>query len=260
MVLFQIFLKSFLIAVKSLLSNPYLLILFLVFILFKIFYSEIRGIMGEFWVKMELDKLSEKKYIVLNDIMIESGGSTHQIDHLIISKYGIFIIEMKNYYGMIIGEEYKTNWTQYLGKNKYNFKNPIHQNYGHVKAIEDILKIDSKKIIPIVCFSNQVKLKVKTNSSVVKLDNLVQLIKKFTLIQLQEDNTDIVEKILKNNIIDKKRRKNHVKMIKEKIKNNIDKANEMVCPKCGSDLVERNGKYGTFKGCSNYPKCKYTKN
>ena len=29
------------------------------------------------------------------------------------------------------------------------------------------------------------------------------------------------------------------------------------CPKCGGQLIHRNGKYGIFIGCSNYPKCKY---
>ena len=31
------------------------------------------------------------------------------------------------------------------------------------------------------------------------------------------------------------------------------------CPKCGSKMVFRNGKYGEFEACSNYPKCKYIK-
>jgi hypothetical protein len=31
------------------------------------------------------------------------------------------------------------------------------------------------------------------------------------------------------------------------------------CPLCGSKLVEKNGKYGPFTGCSNYPSCKYIK-
>ena len=35
---------------------------------------------------------------------------------------------------------------------------------------------------------------------------------------------------------------------------------DMICPNCGSKLVERNGKYGKFIGCSNYPKCHYKQN
>ena len=32
------------------------------------------------------------------------------------------------------------------------------------------------------------------------------------------------------------------------------------CPKCGSELLLRKGRYGEFIACSNFPKCKYTKN
>ena len=32
------------------------------------------------------------------------------------------------------------------------------------------------------------------------------------------------------------------------------------CPNCGGELKEKNGKYGKFLGCSNYPKCEYTRN
>jgi DNA topoisomerase-1 len=30
------------------------------------------------------------------------------------------------------------------------------------------------------------------------------------------------------------------------------------CPQCGKDLVERKGKRGMFWGCSGYPECRYT--
>ncbi|MBR2303349.1 MAG: topoisomerase DNA-binding C4 zinc finger domain-containing protein, partial [Clostridia bacterium] len=31
-----------------------------------------------------------------------------------------------------------------------------------------------------------------------------------------------------------------------------------ICPRCGGALTERDGKYGVFYGCSNFPKCKFT--
>jgi hypothetical protein len=33
-----------------------------------------------------------------------------------------------------------------------------------------------------------------------------------------------------------------------------------VCPECRKKLVERDGKYGKFLGCSGYPNCKFTSN
>ena len=126
---------------SGLITNPWFVTLLILSILADILYPKFRGFMGEFWVKQELKKLPMDKYIVLNDIMVKQNNSTHQIDHLIISQFGIFVIEMKNYYGLILGEEHKDKWIQYLGKKKSYFLNPIHQNYGHVKTLEKLLNL-----------------------------------------------------------------------------------------------------------------------
>ncbi|MCB9815836.1 restriction endonuclease [Candidatus Nomurabacteria bacterium] len=39
----------------------------------------------------------------------------------------------------------------------------------------------------------------------------------------------------------------------------VPESTPVVCPKCGSELIRRSGKYGPFMGCSTYPKCDYTK-
>lgn len=43
--------------------------------------------------KNSIIKLSKDKYIVLNDIMLKTNVSTHRIDHIVISKFGIYVIE-----------------------------------------------------------------------------------------------------------------------------------------------------------------------
>lgn len=252
-------LKGLIEVIIMVLKNPFNVMIIVLSILFKIYYPKIRGYMGEFWVKIELKKLSKKEYIILNDIMIENENGTHQIDHIVISKFGIFVIEMKNYSGMIIGDEFYDKWTQYLGKNKYSFKNPIQQNYGHVKSLEELLKLENDKFIPIVCFSNVAKLQIKSRTPVVTLNNLAKMIKNFYEPLLDIDIIEISNVIIENNIIDKEKRKQHVKEIKNKIKTDKFMSNNMICPKCGSKLVTRNSRYGTFIGCSNYPKCRYIK-
>lgn len=165
-----------------------------------------------------------------------------------------------NYYGLILGSEYKTSWIQYLGKNKSYFKNPIHQNYGHVLVLEKVLNLDNTVFIPIVCFSNQANMKVQTTSIVIQLDYLIKTIKSFNKVLIDKDITTVANTIESLNITDKDKRKQHIKNIKIKIKEDNIKVDNMICPKCGNKLVLRNGKYGTFIACSNYPKCKYTKN
>lgn len=240
----------------ELFKNPLSWILLISGVLGTIYYKKFRGFMGEFWVKVELNKLSKDKYIVLNNIMIKSSKGSHQIDHIVISKYGIFVIEMKNYYGLITGDEYKDKWTQHLGKNKYYFNNPIHQNYGHIKALEELLQIDNDKFISIICISNQAKVKV-TAKNVTQLDFLNQLICSYDKEILDDDIESVKTKIESNNILDKEARNEHVRNIKTALKETEHKVKNNICPKCGGQLVERNGKYGRFIGCSNYPRCKY---
>lgn len=243
----------------NLVINPYFIIIAILAVLIAIFYPKIKGFMGEFWVKQELKRLPKDKYLVLNDIMLKQDGNTHQIDHLIISKFGIFVIEMKNYYGLILGNDYKDKWIQYLGKEKSYFLNPIHQNYGHVKVLEELLNLDSKLFISIVCFSNQTKLNIETKSNVVQLNNLISNIKSYQKVILTIDLEKLYNKIIELNITDRLERKKHVKNIRTKISECKEKVDNMICPKCGSNLVIRNGKYGTFIGCSNYPKCRFIK-
>ena len=228
-------------------------------IILKIYYPKFRGFMGEFWVKLELRKLPKDKYVVLNDIMIKDEKGTHQIDHLVISKFGIFVIEMKNYYGLIKGKEFDNKWCQYLGKNKSYFINPIHQNFGHIKSLSNLLKLDDKYFISIICFSNQAKVDVKSSSIVTQVDYLKDEILKYEELLVDNDIKELSNIIISNNIEDKFLRKQHMKDVCIKINNNRELENNMICPKCGSELVERNGKYGKFIGCSNYPKCKYIK-
>lgn len=100
--------------VESFLNDPKLLfqivILGILCILIDKSYPKFKGFMGEFWVKLELKKLDKSKYKILNDIMIKDANGTHQIDHIVLSNYGLFVIEMKNYYGLIKGKENDYKW------------------------------------------------------------------------------------------------------------------------------------------------------
>lgn len=48
----------------------------------------------------------------------------------------------------------------------------------------------------------------------------------------------------------------YIKMTKKDKEEPKDRV--QICPRCGGNLIDRNGKFGSFYGCSNYPKCKYT--
>lgn len=236
--------------------RPQVLIIIILCILMDVYYKKFIGLAGEFWVKRELKKLSDE-YLVINDIMIKTkDGSTHQIDHVVISKYGIFVIETKQYNGYIKGNDYDKRWLIKNGKKKIYVNNPLHQNYGHVKSLEEILNLPEEKFISLVCIPSRATVSVKSNN-VTRIYNLLDKITSYKE-DIIENPNELYEIITNLNITDKVERKVHVKNTRE-IKSNKDEELKNKCPKCEGELIKRNGKYGEFMGCSNFSKCRLSK-
>jgi Nuclease-related domain len=119
----------------------WIILVFIVIGIFKAFKPFIKGKVGELAVAVHVKLyLKDPQYILLNDCTLpdEQVGTT-QIDHILLSPYGIFIIETKNYTGWIFGSERQKMWTQKIFKHSYKFQNPLHQNYKHQKVLEQVL-------------------------------------------------------------------------------------------------------------------------
>lgn len=218
---------------------------------------KLKGASGEAMVSAILSCLPREQYTVLHNVMLRTERGTSQVDHIVVSVYGIFVIEVKNYAGWISGSENSNQWTQTLYKTKKRFMNPIHQNYGHVKAIKALLQDNVIPIYPIVAFAGDVTLKVSVqNAVVVKFGALNDTIRRLSTERVMDESRvqEIVTVLREGNIDSVKNRSVHVAEIKQK-KNAVQAGS---CPRCGGQLIERNGKYGRFIGCSNYPKCRYT--
>ena len=244
----------------------YYLAIFIFLVIFsvlsKLFFNKILGILAERTVAKYLSKLGTKKYKTINNLMLKSKGNTAQIEHLVISNYGIFIIESKNYFGWITGNDYSDYWLQSIYKFKQKIINPIKQNYGHMKTIKNLL-LDYPNLpyYPIVVFTRRSVLKVNTMPDVVYNIDLIKTIKKYRYEFISDDVRDKVFNKLKDlNIRDKQLRKEHNNKIRTRINDYETKIKNNICPKCSGNLVLRNGIYGKFMGCSNYPKCKFTIN
>ena len=229
------------------------------------------GKSGERRVARKLEWLSEE-YIVLNDIMLPTQYGTTQIDHVVVSPYGIFVIETKNYKGWIFGHENSEEWKQSLvGKKKWygwsseqhKFRNPIRQNKAHTIAIKNLLsELGDFKIIPIVVFSNHAALKITApNYLVVNWCDLRSVIRQHSTPCISENSIKaIIAKLDSANIKEEEVRQMHVTSVQRNLIQREQAIEKRICPKCGAALVERHGRYGTFLGCSNYPKCKFTVN
>ena len=217
---------------------------------------EIKGTRGEARQEIRLHTLDREKYKVINDIIIPNKDKTSQIDHLIISNYGIFVIENKNFSGSIYGSEKDRSWTQVMGKSRNAFYNPILQNYGHIKALQAIIG-NNKPIYSIIVFGEKATLKKidieNKNIKVINETKLLETIKTYNNEMLTtEEVKESLNKVLESMSTIRQDIKTHVKNIKDTLEEN-----KRTCPRCKSELVERTGVYGKFLGCSSYPKCRY---
>ncbi len=237
-------------------------IVLILVILFKINSSKIKGSVGEFKVNTRLNFLGNE-YISLNDILIKSSnGNTSQIDELVLSEYGIFIIETKNYKGWIFGNEKSENWTQVIFKEKHTFRNPIKQNWSHVYALKNVLsEFPNIHYFPIVVFTGDATLKgIESTVPVIYSNRLNSTIKNLSSEKcLSQTEVEKIKSILESvEITEKMARKEHVKNIKQNIVEKQLKMENLICPRCNGELKLRNGRNGKFYGCSNYPRCRFT--
>lgn len=222
----------------------------------------LRGKVGESIVSNKLDRLPNDQYKILNNVTIPTPKGSSQIDHLVISVFGIFVLESKNYKGWIYGGEHSEYWTQNIYGKKYQLYNPILQNDGHVRALRRVLKeYEPLPIFSIVAFSGRADLKVKIEDAcVVYMGQLLSVIRQFESRRLTWGQVNTIYNAVLSAQIEPGREAN--RQHKQDIYSARAQKQEALasgkCPRCGGNLVLRSGKYGQFYGCSSYPKCKYT--
>ncbi len=215
----------------------------------------IKGFVGEKLVSIILKSFIKDSGYLFNDYLFDMNNNSCQIDHILLTKKGIFIVETKNYSGVIYGYENSQKFYQYLnnGKIKNEFYSPLKQNETHINKIKKILN-NNINVYGIVCFIKN-NFKNKDIKNIVSIFTLKKYIKSFkndclTIDELNEYN-DILLNNNESNFINNLK---HIKRVKNK-KNNI---NKLICPVCGANLILKKGNYGNFYGCQNYPNCLFT--
>lgn len=222
--------------------------------------ARVKGVFGEGLVDLLLRSLPEEQYSFVHSVLLENEKGTSQIDQIVVSQYGIFVIETKNYTGWIGGKENASTWVQIIHNTKHRFNNPIHQNYGHIKALQSILPdVPETAYFSIVTFPGDCTLKATAvNSAVGYYGDVVPYIKAHTEVLIDPSAIPrIMEIIDAHNINSISSRREHNQEVRDRTARKKADSAAHICPRCGSPLVLRDGKYGKFYGCSAYPACHY---
>ncbi|MEC0169126.1 nuclease-related domain-containing protein [Paenibacillus graminis] len=195
------------------------------------------GELGEHKINIQLDQLP-KECKSLSDLLLPNSKSRTgytQIDHVVISPYCLFVIETKNYNGEIKGGPTDQQWTV---SNRYKMYNPLKQNYGHIKAIESLIKgVAAVKFISMVSFTMRCRFSIDPELRKIHSDELVVYdveLSEFIsrkLISLKTGTPEppisaaqvqtIYDHLVQANIPDAEIRKLHVQRIKQKTEKHL---------------------------------------
>lgn len=173
-----------------------------------------KGELGEYKIDLQLSRLSPE-YKVLDDVFIRNEKGYAQIDHVIVSVYGVFVIEVKNYSGIIIGGENEKYWLQEIRGVKKSFYSPIKQNRVHIIALKRLLRDYAfLNFVSIVTFSRRSDLRVLSTEIVWDTDIYEVILKKSKKKVLVESDVQIIiGMIQKANITDVSIRQEHIDSI-----------------------------------------------
>ena len=224
-----------------------------------------KGVLGEFQVNLLLKlSLSKDKYHLIKNVTLPTEDGTTQIDHILVSQYGVFVIETKNMKGWIFGSPNQKQWTQKIFKHSSKFQNPIHQNYKHIKTLENCLNIPPESIFSVIVFIGDSTFKTDMPSNVTYAGGCIKYIKSKSAKLLSQEQVHEVSKTIQGGRLKPsiKTNREHVAHVKQIINS---KRSDKVCPKCGSDMLLRESKKGAnagkkFWGCSTFPKCRAVAN
>lgn len=244
-----------------------------------------KGMLGEFMVNFMLNKcLPKNQYTLIKNVTLPTDDGTTQIDHIVVSRFGVFVIETKNMKGWIFGSANQKQWTQKIFKYTGKFQNPLHQNYKHTQTLARCLAMPSDQIYSVIVFIGNSTFKTTMPDNVTYASGCATYIQtKQTIHFTPEQVTEIVSAIEAGRLSPSfKTNRQHNKHVKEivaakeapkKVETVISKtaiskaviskteASTPACEKCGSGMVLRKAKQGNnagnqFWGCSNFPKCR----
>ena len=141
------------------------------------------------------NSLDSKKYFIFNNLILPTqDGYSTQIDHLVVSPYGVFVIESKDIRGYIFGTYNQPEWTVSTYGKKYKLKNPLWQNFGHIKSLATYIPfIPEEYLLSIVTFSGSGSIKTDLPKNVICSNDLGDYIKNNSKVVLSE--TDMMSAI-----------------------------------------------------------------
>jgi len=122
--------------------------------------------------------LEKKRYTILNDVVLPAGGGTVHFDHIVVSRFGVFVIASQYARGWVSGGEFQDRWKQAHWGRAKRFENPLHQNTIQAQALGRLLNLPAQKIHPVVVITGHKGMKTEVAANLVGSDGIIGYIRK----------------------------------------------------------------------------------
>lgn len=156
-----------------------------------------KGFAGEYvfnaTVKLFLNK---NRYYIFKDVTLYTENGSIQIDNVIVSKCGVFVVNKKNMKGCIFGNKYQKIWTQKTCDFRYKFKSPLCQNQENIETLQTVLGLDKQYIYSLVVFLGGSTFKTKMPDNIVHDEGYIRFIKSKKLSAISESCVNEILKII----------------------------------------------------------------
>ncbi|MCJ8007432.1 nuclease-related domain-containing protein [Lederbergia wuyishanensis] len=211
-----------------------------------------KGEIGEYKIDIQLEQFP-KDCRFLSDLLVVNPKATSgysQIDHVVLTPYGIFVIETKNYQGTIYGGKDRKTW---LVNGKFKMMNPFVQNYGHIKALKALIDEKYRDLfISMVSFTKRCTFKVELDYRKIQSNELIVydielsefILRKLSILKIQhkepllneQDILAIYNSFYRANIVDPKIREEHTHGLKAQLeKTNVPST----CTVCNQPVTDK---------------------
>ena len=246
-----------------------------------------KGMVGEWFINLCIRLfLDKREYRLLKDVTLPTPQGSTQIDHVIVSRFGLFVIETKNMKGWIFGNPTQKSWTQQIYRRKHSFQNPLHQNHLHMMTLKSLLGLSDNQLHSVIFFIGDCTFKTPMPQNVMNR-GLIRYVKGITTPVLAESEVaHVVDTIQQGRLAANwQTHRQHVTQLKtrhadpsanhvstrEPVRQSVANPPSQsvsppdnpppICPRCGSTMVLRTATRGEnkgnqFWGCSGFPKCR----
>lgn len=252
--------------------------------------ARFKGMVGEWFINLCIRLfLDKREYRLLKDVTLPTPQGSTQIDHVIVSRFGLFVIETKNMKGWIFGNPTQKRWTQQIYRRKHSFQNPLHQNHLHMMTLKSLLGLSDNQLHSVIFFIGDCTFKTPMPQNVMNR-GLIRYVKGITTPVLAESEVaHVVDTIQQGRLAANwQTHRQHVTQLKtrhadpsanhvstrEPVRQSVANPPSQsvsppdnpppICPRCGSTMVLRTAGRGDnkgkpFWGCHEFPTCRGTR-